>query len=380
MSQKIFKDKKKPAIKLGKIKSLVTTSKTPRYTVKLTERKMTKKSSQIVFDIPKNEQSPPPPDLSLKLEELKREVLEYRRRNKEFEAENISLKTEVFKLSKFERSMTLERSLFSEKSPSESIDLSSKPLPERQTATEKDLILENEQLQNKISLMDTVIKELKQNGKNLYQDFQNELLKYKKALEISEKSIKLKDLEVAETKKTLRTLESQKMTFVNSIKDLELEIIAMKQEKEAEKSAELEQLHKKTQEILTLQEQLKKSREETDEIREELQDYIKRHNALIEKSETLQKQLDKEQYNNFIYKFKVDYKFDSGKFVQAPSRPFQRSQTIVDNTKKTSLGSPDSEAGRLQESKSIELPSIQKAKHVRFEGVNNAPPSPSNEF
>ncbi|OMJ89740.1 hypothetical protein SteCoe_8006 [Stentor coeruleus] len=380
MSQRILRDKKKPTIKLGKIKSLASISKTPKYTVKLTERKVTKTSSEIPFNIPINEQPSPQPDLSQKLEEAKREILEYRRKNKEYEAENISLKTEVFKLSKFERSMTIESSLFSEKSPSESIDLSSKQLVERQSAKEKDLILENEQLQSKISLMDTVIRELKQNGKNLYQEFQNELLKYKKALENSEKSMKLKDLEVSETKKTLRTLESQKMTFVSSIKDLELEIIAMKQEKEAERSAELEQLQKKTQEIIALQEQLKKSQEETNEVREELQDYIKRYNTLSEKAETLQKQLDKEQYNNFIYKFKVDYKFDSGKFVQAPSRPFQRSLTIVENAKKTTIGSPDTETGRLQESKTVELPSIQKSKHVRFEGVSNAPPSPSNEF
>jgi regulator of replication initiation timing len=307
MSKKPLKDL--PRAILPKLNKIETSGslKSPRVYSKIKEKnnvelKKNKKSEKII-------------GLEKVVEELKSELQMSIKNKQEIELENQNLRDQLFnqlKNSKQDYPNQFKTTL-SEKSNIVFID-SFFVKSQENKYNSFNTSLKTDDLISKLNAMDETIKEYKQRAKKQHQEHQIELLKQKKLIENFEKSLKIKDLDIKELKNSQRLLENQKMNFVSSIKDLELQIINLKQSQKFENQDEI---HKHIQKITDLENQIQTSekiKQDLIKAKEDLQKCEYYNSQLLERCKKLENKCERKEHFNFMENYKSQNRNSSETF------------------------------------------------------------------
>ena len=354
MNKLLFKESlRSPLPKVSNAKSTAHFSKSPRMKDIFTERKTYEFSRELSDTVRKSS------CYERLIEDLRNELKESNKTKKIMENENSSLRQYIEKLSQKDCFSvdTQNREKFAFR---EVMNLSLREQPNVKSEVQENnispevLSLQSDikQLKNKIIGMENVIKENKISNSKHIQDYQLELVKYKNLIESLERTLCIKKLRHKQLKESIKCLENQKRSFINSIKDLELENLELKQSQNVDYLQERAKLVSRINELEIEIPFLSQKIKNLEMGLSEKNKYEDINTELMKKCKKLEEKAEAENHAYFMEKFRANWKVNDNE-TELKENPcenkeetikFPMKRSITSKINKTSNQSSDSKS------------------------------------
>lgn len=289
MNRKSFRESLRNGLpKLNRVQSIGSLIKTPKAELKSTER------HSIGTFTPNQSGSEKLEMYEQLINELKKDLWDSVNKQKELKIENESLKEKC------------QKSGFDFKSPLKEINSTVKEQSSDMQENEffNDLQRENQLLRKKVLEMEGIIRA---NNCKYSQEEKNDVSNYTKKIENLEKEVAFSDAEQKTFKQAINLLENQKKKFVNTIKDLELEVITLKQTVQVDNSEEIKAYKVKIQKIKEKAElALDCKNRKIDKKNKKISSLVQKNLELQENCKNLESTLQTAENAKFLEKVKTD--------------------------------------------------------------------------